>query len=379
LVLDGAMGTMIQQKNLTAQDFGGPEYEGCNEYLNLTRPDVITSIHEAYFAAGADIVETNTFGGTPIVLAEYNLQHKVHEINRAGAQLARQAADRFSSPERPRFVAGAMGPTTKAITVTGGVTFDQLVDAFDTQARGLIEGGVDLLLLETAQDTLNLKAAAIGVARVQETLGTSLPLMVSGTIEPMGTMLAGQGVEAFYTSLEHLNLFSIGLNCATGPEFMTDHLRSLAGMATYWVSIYPNAGLPDEDGRYPETPETLSAKLSRFVEEGWVNLVGGCCGTTPAHIAAIAEMVKGRKPRVPKTARRLAISGIDFLAIEEDVRPVLVGERTNQTGSRKFRQLIEAEQFEEAAEVGRAQVKNAAHVLDVNMDSTQRDNVADMD
>jgi 5-methyltetrahydrofolate--homocysteine methyltransferase len=379
LVMDGAMGTMIQQKGLTAQDFGGPEYEGCNEYLNLTRPDVIASIHEAYLGAGADIVETNTFGGTSIVLAEYNLQHKVHEINRAGAQMARQAADRFSTSDRPRFVAGAMGPTTKTITVTGGVTFDQLVEAFEAQTRGLIEGGSDLLLLETTQDTLNLKAAAIGVAQAQQALGTQLPVMVSGTIEPMGTMLAGQGVEALYTSLEHLSLFSIGLNCATGPEFMTDHLRSLASMARCWVSVYPNAGLPDEDGKYAETPQTLSAKLSRFVEEGWVNIVGGCCGTTPAHISAVAEMVKGRKPRVPKSTKRLAISGIDFLAIEDDIRPVLVGERTNQTGSRKFRQLIEAEQFEEGAEVGRAQVKNAAHILDVNMDSTQRDNVADMD
>jgi 5-methyltetrahydrofolate--homocysteine methyltransferase len=379
LVIDGAMGTMIQQKGLTAKDFGGPEYEGCNEYLNITRPDVIATIHEAYFGAGADIVETNTFGGTPIVLAEYRLQHKVDEINRAGAQLARQVADRYSTPERPRFVAGAMGPTTKTITVTGGVTFDQLVESFKAQARGLIEGGVDLLLLETTQDTLNLKAAAIGVGQAQQALGTRLPLMVSGTIEPMSTMLAGQGVEAFYTSVEHLNLFSIGLNCATGPEFMTDHLRSLASMARCWISVYPNAGLPDEDGRYAETPQTLSAKLSRFVEEGWVNLVGGCCGTTPAHIEAVAQMVKGRRPRIPKTTKRLAISGIDFLAIEEDVRPVLVGERTNQTGSRKFRQLIESEQFEEGAEVGRAQVKNGAHVLDVNMDSTQRDNVADMD
>jgi 5-methyltetrahydrofolate--homocysteine methyltransferase len=379
LVLDGAMGTMIQRKNLSAQDFGGPEYEGCNEYLNLTRPDVIKEIYTAYLAAGADMIETNTFGGTPIVLAEYNLQHKVQEINRAGAQLARQAADSFSTSDRPRFVAGAMGPTTKTITVTGGVTFDQLVGAFEAQARGLIEGGVDLLLLETAQDTLNLKAAAIGGAQAQAVLGTKLPLMVSGTIEPMGTMLAGQGVEALYTSLEHLNLFSIGLNCATGPEFMTDHLRSLASLARCWVSVYPNAGLPDEDGRYAETPETLSTKLLRFVEEGWINLVGGCCGTTPAHIAAIAEMVKGRKSRIPKTIKRLAISGIDFLTIDEETRPILVGERTNQTGSRKFRQLIEAEQFEEGTEIGRAQVKNGAHVLDVNMDSTQRDNVADMD
>jgi 5-methyltetrahydrofolate--homocysteine methyltransferase len=379
LVLDGAMGTMIQRENLAAHDFGGPEYEGCNEYLNLTRPDVIQKIYSAYLSAGADIIETNTFGGTPIVLAEYNLQDKAHEINRIGAQLARQAANRLSTSQKPRFVAGAMGPTTKTITVTGGVTFDQLVEAFEAQARGLIEGGADLLLLETAQDTLNLKAAAIGIAQAQAALGTKLPLMVSGTIEPMGTMLAGQGVEALYTSLEHLNLFSIGLNCATGPEFMTDHLRSLAALARCWVSVYPNAGLPDEDGRYAETPQTLSTKLSRFLEEGWLNIVGGCCGTTPAHITAIAERVKGRKPRIPKATKRLAISGIDFLAIEEDVRPVLVGERTNQTGSRKFRQLIEAEQFEEGAEVGRAQVKAGAHVLDVNMDSTQRDNVSDMD
>lgn len=379
LVIDGAMGTMIQQRRLTAQDFGGPEYEGCNEYLNLTRPDVIQSIHEAYLSAGADIVETNTFGGTPIVLGEYQLQDKVYEINKAGARLARQAVERFSTAQQPRFVAGAMGPTTKTITVTGGVTFDQLVESFAAQAQGLIEGGADLLLLETTQDTLNLKAAAIGVARAQELLGTRLPLMVSGTIEPMGTMLAGQGVEAFYTSIEHLPLFSIGLNCATGPEFMTDHIRSLASLARCWVSVYPNAGLPDEEGGYPETPRTLSEKLSRFVGEDWVNLVGGCCGTTPAHIAAIAEMVKGRRPRAPKTIKRLAVSGIDFLPIDEEIRPVLVGERTNQTGSRKFRQLIEAEQFEEAAEVGRAQVKSGAHILDVNMDSTQRDNVADMD
>jgi 5-methyltetrahydrofolate--homocysteine methyltransferase len=218
---------------------------------------VIASIHEAYLGAGADIVETNTFGGTPIVLAEYDLQHKAHEINQAGARLARRAADQYSTPERPRFVAGAMGPTTKTITVTGGVAFDQLVESFKVQARGLIEGGADLLLLETTQDTLNLKAAAIGVGQAQQALGTNLPLMISGTIEPMGTMLAGQGVEAFYTSLEHLNLFSIGLNCATGPEFMTDHLRSLASMARCWISVYPNAGLPDEDGKYAETPQTL--------------------------------------------------------------------------------------------------------------------------
>jgi 5-methyltetrahydrofolate--homocysteine methyltransferase len=379
LVIDGAMGTQLQARNLTAADFGGAAYEGCNEYLNLTRPDVVREIHAAYLAAGADIVETNTFGGTPIVLAEYGLQDTTLEINRAGARLAREAADAATTPDRPRFVAGAMGPTTKTISVTGGVTFDQLVDSFARQAKGLIEGGADLLLLETAQDTLNLKAAVIGITRTQAESGSRLPLMISGTIEPMGTMLAGQGVEALYTSLEHVDLFSIGLNCATGPEFMTDHLRSLAALAACHVSVYPNAGLPDEEGHYAETPETLSTKLRRFVDEGWVNLIGGCCGTTPAHIAAIAAMVQGKPPRRPQTKRKLALSGIDYLPIEEDVRPVIVGERTNVIGSRKFKELIVAEKFEEAAEIARHQVKSGAHVIDVCMANPDRNELADME
>jgi 5-methyltetrahydrofolate--homocysteine methyltransferase len=379
LVLDGAMGTVLQGKNLTAADFGGPEYEGCNEYLNLTRPDVVTSVYEAYLDAGADIIETNTFGGTPIVLAEYALQDQTREINRDGARLARRAADSRSTPDKPRFVAGSMGPTTKTISVTGGVTFDQLMDSFAAQAKGLIEGGVDLLLLETAQDTLNLKAAAIGIARTQAELGTRVPLMVSGTIEPMGTMLAGQGVDALYTSLEHVDLFSIGLNCATGPEFMTDHVRSLADLATCFVSVYPNAGLPDEEGRYAETPQSLATKLARFVDEGWVNIVGGCCGTTPAHIAAIVEMVKGKRPRTPQRALKPAVSGIDFVLIEEDNRPLIVGERTNVIGSRKFKEMIIDGKIEEAGEIGRAQAKNGAQVLDVCMANPDRNELADME
>jgi 5-methyltetrahydrofolate--homocysteine methyltransferase len=379
LVIDGAMGTQLQARDLTAADFGGAAYEGCNEYLNLTRPDVVREIHAAYLAAGADIVETNTFGGTPIVLAEYNLQEKTHEINRAGAHLAREAADEASTPDRPRFVAGSMGPTTKTLSVTGGTTFDVLIDSFHRQAKGLIDGGIDLLLLETAQDTLNLKAAAIGIKRAQIEMGSRVPLMVSGTIEPMGTMLAGQGVEALYTSLEHIDLFSIGLNCATGPEFMTDHLRSLSAMATCFVSVYPNAGLPDEEGHYAETPETLSTKLRRFVDEGWVNLIGGCCGTTPAHIAAIAAMVKGKTPRRPQSKRKLALSGIDYLPIEDDIRPVIVGERTNVIGSRKFKELIVDEKFEEAAEIARHQVKSGAHVIDVCMANPDRNELADME
>ncbi|HLG22171.1 MAG TPA: methionine synthase [Candidatus Manganitrophaceae bacterium] len=379
LVMDGAMGTMVQGKGLTAADFGGPELEGCNEYLNITRPDVVQSIHEAYYAGGADIVETNTFGGTGIVLAEYGLQEKVLEINRAGAEIARKAAKKFSTPDKPRFVAASMGPTTKAITVTGGVTFDQLAEAFAAQTRGLIEGGVDLLLLETAQDTLNLKAAAIGVLQAQREMGISVPIMISATIERTGTMLAGQGVEALYTSLEHLPILSIGLNCATGPEFMTDHLRSLSNMAACLISVYPNAGLPNEEGAYEETPDSLASKLSRFVDEGWINIVGGCCGTTPAHIAAIAKMVAGRKPRIPKTALRPAVSGIDFLPIEEESRPLIVGERTNVIGSRKFKEMIIEGKIEEGAEIGRAQVRNGAHLLDVCMANPDRNEPTDME
>ncbi|MGZ6530126.1 MAG: homocysteine S-methyltransferase family protein, partial [Tumebacillaceae bacterium] len=231
LILDGAMGTMIQRRDLTAADFGGEELDGCNKNLVLTRPDVIQEIHEEYLAAGADIIETNTFGATSIVLAEYNLQHLVDEINTAAVKLARAAVDNYSTPEWPRYVAGAIGPTTKTLSVTGGVTFDELVETYYGQARALLQAGVDVLLLETVQDTLNVKAGSIAVQRAFDELGTKVPVMISGTIEPMGTTLAGQNVESFYVSLEHLQPISIGLNCATGPEFMRDHLRSLSGLA----------------------------------------------------------------------------------------------------------------------------------------------------
>jgi 5-methyltetrahydrofolate--homocysteine methyltransferase len=379
LLMDGAMGTQIQARDLSADDFGGPSLEGCNEHLNLTRPDVIRSIHEAYLDAGADLISPNTFGCAPYVLAEYGLAERCHEITLAGARLCREAADSRSTADRPRFVLGAMGPGTRTITVTGGVTFDQVLDAYYRQARALIEGGVDTLLLETCQDTLNVKAAAIGVRRAMAEAGRLLPLMVSGTIEPMGTMLAGQGVDALYTSLEHLGLFSIGLNCATGPEFMTDHLRSLSDMATCYVTTYPNAGLPDERGHYEETPESLALKMRRFVNEGWVNAIGGCCGTTPAHIKALAQIAKGHAPRRPASSRAAAVSGIEAFYPADDNRPLLVGERTNVIGSRKFKDLIVADKFEEAAEVGRAQVKGGAQVVDVCLANPDRDELRDMD
>jgi len=372
LVLDGAMGTMIQAANLEPGDFGGARYEGCNEHLNLTRPDVIRSIHAAYFEAGADLVSTNTFGCAPYVLAEYGLAERAYEITLAAGRLAREVAG-------ARFVVGAMGPSTRSISVTRNVTFDQVREAYGVQAAALIAGGVDALLLETAQDTLNVKAAALGARAAMREAGVELPLMVSGTIEPMGTMLAGQGVEALSVALEHLDLFSIGLNCATGPEFMTDHLRSLAAMSIRFVSVYPNAGLPDERGQYAETPASLAFKMKRFVDEGWVNFVGGCCGTTPAHIRALKTLVSGRPPRVPAAREPQAVSGIEVFYPADDNRPLFVGERTNVIGSRRFKELIVADQFEEAAEIGRAQVRNGAQILDVCLANPDRDEAGDTD
>jgi len=284
LVLDGAMGTMLQQRNLTATDFGGPALEGCNENLVRTRPDVVLDIHRKYLEAGADIIETDTFGGAPIVLAEYGLAADTHLLNQRAAELARQAADEFSSPAKPRFVAGSMGPTTKAITVTGGVTFPELRDAYYAQAEGLIAGGADLLLVETCQDTRNIKAALLAIRQLSKEIGSEVPIIISATIEPMGTMLSGQTIEALWSSLRHAKPLAFGMNCATGPEFMTDHIRTLSQLTGEFVSCYPNAGLPDEEGKYLETPTTLAAQLEKFVDHGWLNLVGGCCGTTEKHI-----------------------------------------------------------------------------------------------
>lgn len=373
LIIDGAMGTMIQQADLTEADFGGEELEGCNEMLCLTRPDVIRGIHEAYFAAGADIVETNTFGSTSVVLKEYNIPEKARELNLAAARLAREAADKYSTPAWPRFVAGAMGPTTKTLSVTGGVTFEELSDSYYEQAVALIEGGVDALLLETSQDTLNVKAGSIGIRRAFETTGITLPIMISGTIEPMGTTLAGQNIESFLISLEHLKPISIGLNCATGPEFMKDHIRTLSRLTDAAVSCYPNAGLPDEDGHYHESPDSLAKKLAGFAEQGWLNIAGGCCGTTPDHIRALADTLAAYEPRQRSGEHPPAVSGIETVYVEDENRPLLVGERTNVIGSRKFKRLIFEGKFEEASEIARAQVKSGAHIIDVNLEDTELD------
>ncbi|MDF2715294.1 MAG: 5-methyltetrahydrofolate--homocysteine methyltransferase [Paenibacillus sp.] len=373
LILDGAMGTMLQQENLTADDFGGEELDGCNEILAVTRPDVLSKIHEAYLDAGADILETNTFGSTSVVLAEYDIPERARELNLAAAKLAVEAANKYSTPEWPRYVAGAMGPTTKTLSVTGGVTFEELIESYYDQALALIEAGVDALLLETSQDTLNVKAGSIGIRQAFETSGITLPIMISGTIEPMGTTLAGQNIESFYISLEHLNPVSIGLNCATGPEFMKDHIRSLSAIAKSAVSCYPNAGLPDENGHYHESPASLAKKLAAFAEQGWLNIAGGCCGTTPDHIRALAETMGELKPRTTYGDHPAAVSGIETVYLEEDNRPIMVGERTNISGSRKFKRLIKEGKFEEGSEIARAQVKNGAQVIDVNLQDTDID------
>jgi 5-methyltetrahydrofolate--homocysteine methyltransferase len=378
LVLDGATGTAIQAMKLTAEDFGGPELEGCNEYLVRSRPDKISALHQSYLEAGADILETNSFGATSIVLSEYGIGHEARELNRLAAHLARQAADAASTARKPRFVAGSMGPTTKTISLTGGVSFDALCDAYQEQAEGLIEGGVDILLLETVQDTLNAKAGLIGIERALDKLGALAAVAVSGTIEQMGTLLAGQDIEAFYTSLAHRDLLWIGLNCATGPDFMTDHLRTLSQICRFFVACVPNAGLPDEEGKYGESPQMMAEKIARFAERGWVNLVGGCCGTTAEHIRCLAQAVEGKQPRRPSTLKRSVVSGIETLVIDESTRPVLVGERTNVLGSRKFKRLIAEGKFEEAAEVGRQQVRRGAHVLDVCLQDPDRDELADL-
>ncbi|SPE33104.1 Methionine synthase (B12-dependent) [Candidatus Sulfopaludibacter sp. SbA6] len=379
LVLDGAMGTMLQQLNPTAADFGGAAFENCNENLLRTRPDWVLGIHRKYFAAGADVVETNSFNCDRISLGDFGLQDHVYELNVTAAKLARQAAEEFFTPAKPRFVAGSMGPTTKSITVVGGVTFPQLIEVYYERAKGLVDGGADILLVETANDTRTVKAALIAIQRLRAEMGRPIPAMVSGTIETIGTMLAGQTADAFCASIAHADLLSIGLNCGTGPEFMTDHLRTIAEMAPGRVSCYPNAGLPNEEGKYLETPTTVASQLERFIANGWLNIVGGCCGTTDAHIKTIAQMAEGKRPRaVPGRSHRAYYSGIELVEAEESNRPLIVGERTNVIGSRLFKNMVAEEKWEEATEIARWQVKNGAHIVDVCLQSTDRDEMEDI-
>ncbi len=377
LLFDGAMGTCIQDAELTAVDFGGEQYVGCNEYLSIVKPDLIEGIHSRYLAAGADIVETNTFGAIPFVLEEYGLSERALEINEAAALIARRVASEYDGSCRIRYVAGSMGPSTRSISLTGGITFDEMVEHYSIQVRGLLQGGVDLLLLETSQDMLNTKAGLVAIRNELEQFDLDIPVMVSATIETMGTTLAGQSVEAVFTSLEHAGLSAVGLNCGTGPTFMTDHLRNLSSLSDLPVSMMPNAGLPDHEGRYIETPDEMTATMGRFIEEGWVNIVGGCCGTNKNHIKALADCVAGATPRRPAASVPAAVSGVDYLPLD-DYTPVIVGERTNVIGSRAFKHMIGEGDMERAAEVGQRQVRDGAHILDVCLADPDRDEPADM-
>ncbi|MCC6484085.1 MAG: methionine synthase [Armatimonadetes bacterium] len=365
LVLDGAMGTSLEHMRPSAADFGGEELEGCNEALNINAPQFVQAVHRSFLDAGCDVLETNSFNGSAIVLAEYGLQDRVIEINRRAAELACEAAESISDKRRV-FVAGAIGPTNKAITVTGGTTFDALVETFREQATGLILGGVDYILLETQQDTVNVKAALIGVQQAMKDTGRPLPIAVSATIEMNGTMLAGQNVEALYYTLAGQDLLYLGLNCATGPDLMTDHIRTLSQISHFPVSCVPNAGLPNTDGEYDQTADDFRSAFKRFASEGFVNVVGGCCGTTPAHIQALAEVAAEFPPRKPQPqAQRAALAGAEPLLLDDITRPLFVGERTNVIGSRKFRRLISEGKFEAAAEIGKEQVQKGAHIVDL--------------
>jgi 5-methyltetrahydrofolate--homocysteine methyltransferase len=379
LVLDGGTGTALQSMTITAADFGGAAFEGCNENLVLTRPDIVAKVHDIYLEAGCDIVETNTFGATPVVLDEYKLGSKTYEINKRAAEIAREVCSRYDRAGRTHFVAGSIGPTTKSLSLTGGITFESLIDNYYEQCRGLFDGGADYLLIETCNDTRNVKAALLGIDRLFEERSETLPVAVSATIESTGTMLGGQSVEALLAALMHRDLLYLGLNCATGPEFMTDHIRSLAKLSPFPVACVPNAGLPDEDGKYLETPEMLTNTIKHFAEKGWVGFVGGCCGTHAGHIKALSTAIKTLRPHLPTTERKSFLSGIDHLEITDELRPVIVGERTNVIGSRKFKDLIKARKFDEASEVARAQVKAGAHIIDVCLADPEADEVADIE
>lgn len=380
LLLDGAMGTMIQKEDLSKEDFGGEKYEGCNDYLVLTRPDIIKQIHKKYIESGSDIIETNTFGALNIVLNEYGLENKDIEMNIAAVNIVKSAIEEYrneSGNNRRIYIAGALGPTSKSISVTGGVTFDELINTYYRAVSGLLEGGIDLLLFETIQDTRNLKAAYVGAKRAFDEK-YEVPIMLSFTIESTGTTLAGQTAEAFYYATKHMKPLSIGLNCATGPEFMENFLAKLSDVATdTFISAYPNAGLPNEDGVYNETPETLAEKVNNFFEKEYINIVGGCCGTTPEHIAKIKEKTENHNVRQKKETSTSEISGL-IVSLDKEGRPMYVGERTNVIGSRIFKNLIVAEKFDDATEVARLQIKGDADVIDICLANPDRDEVEDM-
>ena len=404
MILDGAMGTMIQQYKLTEADYRGKRFadfrapdgaralfvKGNNELLTLTQPHIIQEIHEKYLEAGADLIETNTFGATSVAQDDYHMAHLVYEMNLEAARLARAACDQYSTPEKPRFVAGAFGPTPKTASISPDVNdpaarnikFDQLVAAYLEQARGLEAGGADIFMVETVFDTLNCKAALFAIDTFFEETGKRLPIMISGTVtDASGRILSGQTVAAFWHSVRHAKPLTIGLNCALGAALMRPYAEELSKIAETFVCIYPNAGLPNpmSDTGFDETPDVTSSLVKDFAESGFVNIAGGCCGTTPAHIKAIAEQLKDMPPRKPPTSEVVTrLSGLEPFIINDESLFVNVGERTNVTGSKAFARMILNEQFEDALHVARQQVENGAQVIDINMDEGMLDAVKAM-
>ena len=387
LVIDGAMGTMIQQYRLEEKDYRGDRFQehpvlvkGNSDLLSLTQPQIVEAIHRAYLEAGADIIETNTFTATAIAQADYQMEHLAYELNLEAARIARRAAAEFSAkePDKPRFVAGAIGPTNRTASISPdvnnpgyrAVTFDQLKEAYYEQVRGLVDGGVDLLLVETIFDTLNAKAALFAIDQLLEERALEIPIMVSGTItDASGRTLSGQTVEAFWISISHLPLFSVGLNCALGAKEMRPHLEALSTIADCYISAYPNAGLPNEFGEYDQGAEEMKNYIREFAGSGLVNIIGGCCGTTPDHIRAMVAGVQGVPPRaIPQTPGFTMLSGLEPLIIRPDTNFVNIGERTNVTGSRKFARLILSGEYDQALSVAQQQVEGGAQMIDVNMD-----------
>ena len=397
LILDGAMGTMIQRYKLSEADFRGTRFadhhkdvKGNNELLSLVRPDVIQEIHEQYLAAGADVIETNTFGATTVAQGDYDLPELAYELNLASAKLARLACDKFSTAERPRFVAGALGPQPKTASISPdvndpgarNVTFDELRIAYTEQLNGLLDGGIDLVLIETIFDTLNAKAAIFAVEEVFVARGVRLPVMISGTVtDASGRILSGQTVEAFWNSVRHAKPVTIGLNCALGAALMRPYVAELAKICDTYVCVYPNAGLPNpmSDTGFDELPSDTSALLEEFARSGLVNMVGGCCGTTPDHIQAIVDQVQALPARVvPEIEVKTRLSGLEALNFDGESLFINVGERTNVTGSKMFARLIKEEKYDEAVAVARQQVENGAQIIDINMDEAMLDSAACM-
>ena len=397
LVLDGAMGTMIQQYNLSEADFRGERFKdlpgllkGNNDMLCLTRPDVIEEIHRKYLEAGADIIETNTFNATAVSMADYHMQAYCREINLAAARLARKIADEYTArtPEKPRFVAGSVGPTNKTCSMSPDVnnpafralTFDELSEAYREQMEALLEGGVDAILIETIFDTLNAKAAVLAAETAMQNLGRKVPLMLSVTVSDVaGRTLSGQTLDAFLASVQHADIFSIGLNCSFGARQLKPFLEQLARRAPYYISAYPNAGLPNSLGQYDQTPEEMAAEVKEYIDEGLVNIIGGCCGTTEAYIAKYQELIKDAKPHAPAPKPDyLWLSGLELLEVTPEINFVNVGERCNVAGSRKFLRLINEKKYDEALSIARKQVEDGALVIDVNMDDGLLDAAEEM-